>query len=164
MKQLIVFVLICLLIFVAYMGLKQSKEIQIAKQQPRSDGVKSIEELSKEDDYFVVKSADMHNVGGDLLARKITARGVVTDTKTDLGGKNLLVLVEGDCYFLQVVYESSSRIPDDLRNQIEKGGIQKGSTIQIWGMVDKIAPETGFNKSILRYKSCFIKSVDKWSR
>ncbi len=91
-------------------------------------------------------------------------RGVVKDTKTDLGGKTLLVQTEDGCYYLQVLYEPKASIPEDLRQQVLKGGIQNGSSLQLWCTVDQIAPESGWNRSILDRKSCMVHSVDKWER
>ena len=163
-KTLVGTVLMGLLILLGYMYLQQQREITVAKQTPNEDGAKSTGSLRREGGYYVVKGADLHNVAGDLLGKKIMVRGVVKDTKTDLGGKTLLVLTEDGCYYLQVLYEPKARIPEDLRQQVLNGGIQNGGSLQLWCTVDQIAPEDGWNRSILNRKSCMVHSVDKWAR
>jgi len=164
MKALVVIILIGLLVFVGYMYLQEQRKTALEKQTIREDGATSIGSLQREGEYYIVKGADLHNVGGDLLGRKIRVRGIVKDTKTALGGKTLLVLTEDGYYYLQVLYETKAKLPDDLRQQVLKGGIQNGSSVQLWCMVDQIAPETGLNRSILNRKSCMVRSVDKWQR
>jgi len=164
MKGLVAIVLIGLLVLLGYIYLQEQRKTALEKQTMREDGATSIGSLQREGEYYIAKGADLHNIGGDLLGRKIRVRGVVKDTKTALGGKTLLVLTEDGYYYLQVLYETKAKFPDDLRQQILKGGIQNGSSLQLWCTVDQIAPESGLNRSILNRKSCMVNSVYKWVR
>lgn len=164
MKGLIGILLIALLIGIFFVAVRQQKEVDQAKRRSNSSGASSLRSLEKNGDYYVVVGADLHNVGADLLGKRICVCGSIEDVRTAMGGETLLVLTEDRCYYLQVYYGSSGAVPNELRSQIKKGGLQKGSSIKLWCSVDEIAPESGWAKSALRYKSCIVKSVDRWER
>jgi len=135
------------------------------KSKTNPNGVSSVSQLAQEDGYYLVKGADLHNVGGDLIGKNIRVRGTIRDMATPLGGKTILVETDDNCYYVQVVFGSSAKkTPEELRAQLEKGGLQKGNPIELWCTVDSIAQESGWLKSALKYKSCIVYSVDKWKR
>ena len=136
----------------------------VSKDKPHPNGVKSVEELKKDGDYYLVAGADLHNVGADLIGKKIKFRGTVK-AWGGMGTGNMTVLTGDRSYYVQVMYSMpGSQIPDDLRQQIDKGGVQKGSNITLCCTIDSIAQESGPNRNILPVKSCIVKTVDEWSR
>ena len=136
----------------------------VSKDEPHPDGVTSVEELKKDGDHYLVTGADLHNVGPDLIGEKIKFRGTVRSWGL-IGTGNMTVLTDDKSYYVQVMYSlSGSEIPDDLRQQIDKGGIQKGDGITLCCTIDSIAQESGPNQNVLAVKSCIVKNVDQWER
>ena len=63
-------------------------------------------------------------------------------------------------------------VPDDLRNRIEKNGIRaaggflkkyEGDKLTLYCTLEMLVKEGGLTGNALKYKSCIVKPVQKWT-
>jgi len=142
------------------------------KNEDHPDGAKSVDKLKKDGDYYLVKGADLHNLGGDLIGKKIRVSGYAAEIKR-FPSKTLLLKSEDQCYFVIMFWGSLGNIPDDLQKRLEGNGVRaaggiinryEGDKLTIYCTVDSLMKEGGLTGSALRYKSCIVKSVEKWEK
>jgi hypothetical protein len=145
-----------------------ANECRKSKQHP--NGANSIASLTQTGEFFLVTGADLHNLGADLIGKKIIFRGYIKKIKR-FPTKSVLILSEDKCYYLHMPWGSIGDISDDLKIHFEKnafraaGGIinkYKGDKITLWATIDRLMPESGINKIILKYKCCVATPIEKW--
>jgi len=142
--------------------MKRSTQEEAGKIAAKS-GVKSVADLTQEDEYYLANGADLHNIAGDLIGRKIRFQGTVTRIE-HVPGDRACVLSDDKCYYVQLFYGSmmGRNIPPDLREQFDKSGLQVGDKVTLWCLIDQLGANDGLNA--LEYRSCLVRDVDKWKR
>jgi len=133
-----------------------------SKFERHPDGANNIEELSMDGEYYVVTGADLHNLGGELLKKKIKVR-VTYDMKKLFPLATAYFLVD-DCYFIAVGYHGMANVPPDLKMQISRNGIMRNDKITLYGTLDFIMPEEGITRNILQFKNGILSPVYDFKR
>ena len=164
MGKFIALVLCAVLLLFAFQSMKQQQaRDKVTRQEAAERGATSVSSLSQSGGAYLVKGADMQNIAADLIDKQITYRGTIAEIKR-FPSDTVLVLSEDECYYLIVPWGSLGDVPDDFKNQLDKNGLQPGDKITLTGTVERLMQEHGVNKSILRFKSCFLKPVASWER
>ena len=135
----------------------------VPKDQHNQYGSSAVSQLAQEGDYYLVSGADLHNLDGDLIGKRIKFTGVVRDVSHVPVDKALL-LSEDNAYFVIIPYGSLGEVPDNLKIQLNKGGLQTGNKITVYCTIEQVSREGGLLGSALKYKSCIVKPVYQWQR
>lgn len=146
---------------------------EYSKNEEHPQGSEKVKDLKKGGEYFIVKGADLHNLGADLIGKKIRFRGYVLEINR-FPVRKVLLLSEDKCYFVIMPYgKTLGKVPESLRNRILKNGFRaaggffkryEGDKLTVYCTIDTLCKEGGLTGSVLRYKSCIVKPVHDWAK
>lgn len=136
------------------------------KMAKKPSAATQLSDLERDGDYYVVTGADIHNLCGDLLNKKIKFRGKVDKTQGSMFGleKPLVRVLADDGEFYLWVAEAAT-VPDDFKEAIQKGGLQVSEPVELSCTLDELPSEAVLTAySELSKRSGISKNVDSWSR
>ena len=136
------------------------------KMAQKPNGATSLTKLSRDGEYYVVRGADIHNLCGELLGKKVRFRGKVDKTQGSMWGlsKPLLRILADDGEFYLWISGSAS-VPSDLTEAVKKGGLQVPQPVELWCTLSELPSEEVLTAySELSKRSGITKHVDRWGR
>jgi len=143
------------------------------KNEDHPDGSKSVDQLKKDGEYYIVKGSDLHNLAGDLIGKKIKFNGYVREI-SKFPARKVLFLSEDKCYFVIMPFgDTLGKVPEDLQKRLENNDIRAaggiinkydGDKLTLYCTIEMLCKEGGMTGSTLIYKSCIVKPVDKWKK
>ena len=143
---------------------------KFSKYEDNPNGAMKIENLEMDGEYYIVKGADLHNIAYELIGHKIRLYGHFREYKKFPIGK-VLILTNDLCYF---VIMPTKNIPTDLKIRLDSNGFKgvtgiinkyEGDKITLYCEIEILSKEgNGLTDSVLAYKSCILKTVDKWEK